>query len=288
MPFGYIPDYQEKSFLKDFYFKIFGYPYPPRKNEAILVFKFLDPQKHEKILDIGCGDGAWYNELRKNGIKVTGLDISSYDLNKLKERAKALNLKPDVVKADAQKIPFKQNTFDKVYSICTFEHIKDDKKVFEEVARVLKPKGLLVISLPMKEVPLLTKMAIKLPEPIKKLFYNRLVVNAKNKEDYLNNFNKHYFHYRNYTIEDIKERLKKYNFEIEKKSYNCRFFGSAIWSAYHTLKIFERNKSSETNYKFRNETAFALVAPFFYLLFLIDRWLFWTKGKIIILKLRKK
>jgi len=288
MSFGYTTDYKGRSFVKDIYLKLLGYPYPPRRNEAALVFKFLNPKKNEKILDIGCGDGIWYLELRKRGIDVIGIDTSSYDLNKLRERAEVLKLRPEAIEASAQEMPFENNTFDKVYSISTFEHIKDDKRVFKEVARVLKPKGFLVISIPMKEVPLLTKVAVKLPKPIKRMFYNELVIDAKNSEDYLNNFNEYYFHYRNYTMEDIKERAEKYGFVIEEKSYNCRFFGSALWSAYHTLKIFERYKSPDTGYKFRSEAVFAIVAPFFYFLFLIDRLLFWTKGRIIVLKLRKK
>jgi len=287
MSFGYIPDHQGKSPLKDLYLRIFGYPYPPRRNEAAIVFKFLNPKKNEKILDIGCGDGVWYNQLRKRGIQVTGLDTSSYDLNKLKERAKSFDIESKIIEADAQNMPFEQNTFDKTYSISTFEHIKDDKKVFREVARVLKPQGLLVISIPVKELPLLTKIAVNLPQSIKKLFYNKMVREAKTEADYLRNFNQHYFHYRNYTAEAIEERLRASGFKIENKSYNCRFFGSCIWSMYHTLKIFERYKSPTSGYKFKNEAAFALVAPFFYLLFLIDRLLPWKKGQIIILKLRK-
>ncbi len=286
--FGYVPDYRDKSFLKDGYLKIFGYPYPPRRNEAVLVFKFLNPQRREKILEIGCGDGVWYLELKKRGLNVIGLDLSGHDLNKLRKRARSLNLKPEVVKADAQKMPFNKNTFDKIYSISTFEHIKNDKEAFREVSRVLKPGGLFVISVPLKETPLFTKLAVKLPRPVKNLFYNKLVQDAKSEEDYLNNFNRYYFHYRNYTMDDIKERLQNYGFEIAEKSYNCRFFGSFIWSMYHTLKLFERHKSPTTDYGFRSETAFALTTPFFYLLFLIDRLLFWTKGRIIVLKLRKK
>lgn len=286
--FGYIPDYRGKSFLKDSYLKVLGYPYPPRRNEAALVLGFLAPKINEKILDIGCGDGVWYLGLREKGIDVTGLDLSDHDLNKLKERARALNINPNVIKADAQEMPFEKNSFDKIYSISTFEHIENDKKVFSEASRVLKPGGFLIISVPMKEVPFLTKLAVKMPKPIKKLFYNKLVQEAKSGEEYLDNFNRYYFHYRNYTADDIKERLRDYGFEIAEKSYNCRFFGSAIWSMYHTLKLFERQKSPTTDYQFRSETTFALIAPFFYLLFLIDRLLFWTKGRIIVLKLQKK
>ena len=288
MAFGYIPDYKGKSFFKDAYLKIFGYPYPPRRNEAALVLKFLNPQKKEKILDIGCGDGVWYLRLRKKGMDVIGIDLSEHDLSKLKERAEKSNISCEILKTDAQKMPLGNNVFDKVYSISTFEHIENDEKAFEEVGRVLKPGGIFVISIPMKEVPFLTKIALNMPGPIKKFGYNKFVIEAGNEEEYLNNFNKYYFHYRNYTADDVRKRVEKYGFEIEKKSYNCRFFGSSIWSLYHTLKIFERRKSPATDYEFRSETIFALVAPFFYLLFLIDRLLFWTRGRIIILKLRKK
>ena len=288
MPFGYVPDYQGISFLKDIYLKIFGYPYSPKRNEAAIVFKLLEPKKEEKILDIGCGDGIWYNELRKRGFQVTGIDISNHDLNKLKDRAEKLNLEIDVIEANAQAMPFGKSVFDKVYSISTFEHIADDEKAFAEANRILKPNGFFVISVPMKKVPFLTKLAVRLPEFIKRLFYNKFVIESKTEEDYLRNFDRHYFHYRNYTIEDINSRLEKSGFTIEKKTYNCRFFGSGIWSLYHTLRIFEREKTPATDYKFRSEIAFALVAPFFYLFFLIDRLFFWTKGETIILKLRKK
>ena len=61
--FGYVPDYRNKSLLKDAYMSIFGYPYPPRRNEARKVFNLLKLRKSDKILDIGCGDGVWYLEL---------------------------------------------------------------------------------------------------------------------------------------------------------------------------------------------------------------------------------
>src|SRR3989344_2252340 len=287
MSFGYIPDYKGKSLLKEIYLRIFGYPYPPRRNEASIIFKFLNPKKNEKILDIGCGDGVWYNELRKRSFNVTGIDISEHDLDILNRRAKEMNLESDILKADAQKMPFKNESFDKAYSICTFEHIRDDEKVFKEAYRVLKPNGTLIISIPLDTTPLFTKIILKLPKSIKKLLFNEMVINAKNKEEYLTNFNSKYSHYRNYTLRDIREKLKNTNFNLEKISYNCRFFGSFIWSLYHTLKIFERNKSPDTNYKFKSEILYALVAPFFYLLFLVDRLFVWKKGSIIILKLRK-
>ncbi len=288
MAFGYIPDYRGKSLLKDLYLGIVGYPYPPRRNEAALVLRLLAPKKDEKILDIGCGDGVWYNELIKRGFSVTGIDLSDHDLGKLKERAEKIGIVPHVFKANAQKMPFNSASFDKVYSICTFEHIENDHEAFAEASRVLRPGGYFIISIPMKETPLLTRIALKMPLFIKKTIYNGLVANANTAEEYLENFNKNYNHYRNYTMEDIATRVENNGFAIEKKTYNCRLLGSCIWSFYHTLKIFERKKYSDTDYEFKNELAFAAIAPLFYSLMLFDRLLFWTKGRIIVLKLKKK
>ena len=120
------------------------------------------------------------------------------------------------------------------------------------------------------------------------MVYNNFVINARTSEEYSKNFDRYYSHYRNYTMKDIKEIIANNGFTIEKKTYNCRFFGSCIWSLYHTLKIFERQKSPDTDYKFKNELAFAAVAPLFYSLMLFDKLLFWTKGIIIVLKLKKK
>lgn len=287
MAFGYVPDYAGKSFLKDLYVRIIGYPYPPRRNEAALIFALLKPTTNEKILDIGCGDGVWYNELRKKGDDVIGIDLSSRDLEKLKERADKMGIVPNVFNANAQKMPFNSASFDKAYSISTFEHIENDEETFSEVSRVLKPGGSFVISVPIHGVPLLTKLAVKMPVFIKKLIYNDLIINAENWQKYIENFNQYYCHYRNYTPAELKQRIEASEFEVEKKTYNCRFFGSCIWSLYHTLKIFQRKKSKTTDYSFKNETVFALTLPVFYLFFLLDRLLFWKKGQIIILKLKK-
>ena len=148
MSFGYIPDYRGKSTLKDLYLRIFGYPYPPRRNEARLVFKLLEPAKGERILDLGCGDGVWCNDLARKGFDVIGLDISGIDLKQARDRAERLALRTKLVHGDAQELPFADGSFNKVFSICAMEHMRDDGRVLREAFRLLRPNGTLVVSVP--------------------------------------------------------------------------------------------------------------------------------------------
>ncbi len=285
--FGYVPDYRKKSLLKDIYLKIFGYPYPPRRNEARKLFKLLKPKKSDKILDIGSGDGIWYLGLLRKGFDITGIDISKHDISKLKARAEKLNLIPKIVKMDAQNMRFKDESFDKIYSISTIEHIPDDNAVYKGAYRILRKGGKFVISIPLHKASLYSKIIVVLPKFIKNALFVEGIANSKNEEGVIAFHSKKYSHFHNYREDEIIKRLKKIGFKIEKIGYNCKFFGSLIFSMYHSLKIFEREKGMETGYKFKNATLFALVAPVFYLFFLIDDLLFWEKGLIIIISMGK-
>ena len=111
--------------------------YPGRFNALL---NYLRPKKGEKILDIGCHRGFYVKEFEKFTKKVTGIDIDKTAIMK----AVTMNVKY----GDALNICFEGNTFDKVYSLHTVEHIKDSEKFFKEVARVLKRGGIAVIVYP--------------------------------------------------------------------------------------------------------------------------------------------
>jgi len=285
--YGYVPDFRKKSFIKDSYMRLFGYPYPPRKNEIRKIIQYLELKKKDKILDIGCGDGVWYLELLKQGFDITGIDVSDKDLEKLKHRAKIMGLSTKVKNEDAQKMSFENNYFDKILSACTIEHIPDDDAVFKKAYQILKNKGRFVISIPLNVNSLYTKIIIRLPRFIKRIFFVKGVVNSVTGKDFIDFHSRKYSHFHNYNEKEIIARLKRIGFKIRKVDYNCKFFGSTIYSMYHSLKIFERNKSSETDYKFKNEFLFALVSPIFYLFFLLDDLLFLKKGQIIVISMEK-
>lgn len=88
------------------------------------------------ILDAGCGTGEMMEFLEKKGNKnFIGYDISFNMLSHAKKRADKL------VCADAENLPFADNSFDIIYGRSILHHLQDVPKALREARRVLKPGG---------------------------------------------------------------------------------------------------------------------------------------------------
>ncbi len=98
-----------------------------------------------KILEIGIGTGKSMQFYNENAI-VTGIDFSGKMLLKAKKRlAKSGRKNITLQEADVQKLPFGNNTFDYVVTFCVFCTVPDPVKGLEEVRRVLKPTGKMIM-----------------------------------------------------------------------------------------------------------------------------------------------
>lgn len=97
------------------------------------------------ILDGGCGMSDWPVELAKQGYRVTGLDLSRETVAKLNELFPEL----DFVTGDIRATEFADATFDAYLSWGVFEHFEEGlQPCVREAWRILKPGGLLFISVP--------------------------------------------------------------------------------------------------------------------------------------------
>ena len=117
------------------------------KIEKAVIYEFLKPESGMEILDIGCGTGNLSLELAKLGARVTGIDISEAMLVKAREKAARENLCINFCCADANELPFEDETFDAAVSLSALEFASDLKKTLLEIYRVLKPGGRMVIGL---------------------------------------------------------------------------------------------------------------------------------------------
>lgn len=102
----------------------------------------------ENILDVGCGIGGSSLYLAaKFDARATGITLSPVQANRAKERAKALNLshRSEFLVANAQAMPFADQSFDLVWSLESGEHMPDKTQFMQECYRVLKPGGTLIM-----------------------------------------------------------------------------------------------------------------------------------------------
>ncbi|RYG75291.1 class I SAM-dependent methyltransferase [bacterium] len=102
-----------------------------------------------RLVDLGCGTGANLPMLRhavgKNG-EVVGLDFSPLALEFAGQQVDLTNV--TLSQGDAMQLPLRDECADCVTMLDVLEHVPDDKKALAEIFRVLKPGGVLVLSVP--------------------------------------------------------------------------------------------------------------------------------------------
>ncbi|MDI9475432.1 MAG: class I SAM-dependent methyltransferase [Natronincolaceae bacterium] len=115
------------------------------KVETELAFSLFEPVPGMKILDMGCGTGNFSIKLAEKGCKVFGIDISEEMLKKAREKAQKRNLDIEFYNMDVYNINFPGESFDGIFSMAAFEFIKEPQKAYDEMYRVLKRNGYLLI-----------------------------------------------------------------------------------------------------------------------------------------------
>ncbi|MDH6057400.1 methyltransferase domain-containing protein [Umezakia ovalisporum] len=112
------------------------------------LLKWAGVETAENILDVGCGIGGSSLYLAgKFNAKATGITLSPVQARRAKERAMDAGLsgRTQFQVANAQAMPFADDSFDLVWSLESGEHMPDKTKFLQECYRVLKPGGRLIL-----------------------------------------------------------------------------------------------------------------------------------------------
>jgi SAM-dependent methyltransferase len=132
-----VDEYTKMYALEDRYWWFVG-----RRRLAIGLLKRYGSKDAPDVLDLGCGTGVVSKELESFST-VTSLDMSDLALQYCGKRGICRR-----VRGDGSRLPLRSESFDGVLGLDIFEHIEDDAAACKESFRVLRPGGLLVISVP--------------------------------------------------------------------------------------------------------------------------------------------
>ncbi|MFQ5649765.1 MAG: class I SAM-dependent methyltransferase [bacterium] len=162
----------------------------------VRIFDQFLGSSNARILEGGCGFGAWCEWFRKRGHEIVGIE---YDKDIV---AQARKFKPDVAVelGDITRLDYPDNSFDAYISLGVIEHFEHGpEQALREAHRVLKPGGLVFIT-----TPWLTVLRRSIAHPIRNLYF--LKRKLKRQPNY-------FWEYR-FTKMELRTYLEKAGFEI--------------------------------------------------------------------------
>ncbi len=110
----------------------------------------------DRVLDMGCGAGRHAFALYRRGADVVALDLDEAELKDVAGMFAAMDeageapagARATAVRGSAYALPFEDGTFDRVVAAEVLEHLPDDQDAMAELFRVLKPGGLIAVTVP--------------------------------------------------------------------------------------------------------------------------------------------
>jgi ubiquinone/menaquinone biosynthesis C-methylase UbiE len=187
-----------------------------------LTLKEVAPSQGELILDIGCGRAIDGTRLCQRGAQVVGLEPSRVMLVRAKEYLSESNARVVLAQGIGENLPFKSHSFDKVMCKGALDHFVSPSKTMEEIARVLKPQGEMIIS-----IANFNSLGFRLGKglyPLTKLLSPSMAKERKPWEIPLD----HTYKFDHPSL----DRLVKQHFEIKTTKGISLFFGLPLWGSF--------------------------------------------------------
>jgi 2-polyprenyl-6-hydroxyphenyl methylase/3-demethylubiquinone-9 3-methyltransferase len=118
----------------------------PRRRAKLLDVLACNLSPGDAVLDLGCGAGIFTRWIQEAGFQATGVDVAENALERARKNAapqcQFLLMGPD------GKIPGADEQYHAVWSTEVIEHVLDVSQFLREIHRVLRPKGLVILTTP--------------------------------------------------------------------------------------------------------------------------------------------
>ncbi|MFC2040945.1 class I SAM-dependent methyltransferase [Chloroflexota bacterium] len=170
--------------------------------QAKVAYRWI-PESCGKILEIGCSSGYFTRRLLDKAQEVHGIDINEKHIQMARSKYPEIDFRVST----ATHLPYEDNLFDVLVMLEVYEHIEDERKVIEEIFRVLKPGGVLILSTPNRGIfevldPYNMKMRLKGSAP--RLFSIIRKLQRYQSTQYRDNLIRH----RHYSLADIEQAFE--------------------------------------------------------------------------------
>lgn len=116
-----------------------------------LALGFMQNEKFNNLLEIGCGSGVFFPQLKEAAHNVYAADINP-KLDSVKKMCELENLNVRLSGGSILVLPYKDDAFDCVVVMSTLEHIEQLDKAISEIHRVLKKNGRAIIGFPVSNI----------------------------------------------------------------------------------------------------------------------------------------
>jgi SAM-dependent methyltransferase len=110
-----------------------------------------DPRPGERVLDVACGSGTAALVAARRYCRVVGIDYVPALVEQARARSSASGLEAEFRVADAQELPFEDDSFDLVLSVYGVQFAPDQERAAKEMLRVCRPGGRIGLATPIPE-----------------------------------------------------------------------------------------------------------------------------------------